>query len=78
MFLAMKYGAFTAKVAEAKVPRGFPLGPGVCAVSPHWTMVFSAPAPSMVMKAFIGGILTFSLKTMKLVSCNINGEQNSN
>lgn len=58
----MKYGEFTEKVAEAKVPRGWPFGPGVCAVSPHWTIVLSAPAPSMVMHDFNWGMVTFSLE----------------
>lgn len=55
----------TAKVAEAQVPIGCPLGPRVWAVSPHWTIVLSAPAPSMVMNDLNGGMLTFSLDRHK-------------
>jgi hypothetical protein len=63
MFLARKYCAFTAKVAELNVPRGRPLGPvGESAVSPHCTIVLSAPAPSRVMNARIAEMLTFSLR----------------
>lgn len=62
MFLAIKYGEFTPKVAEAKVPRGSPLGPGAPAVSFHRTTVFSAPAPCIVINDFDLGIVTFSLQ----------------
>ena len=64
MFLARKYCAFTANVAELNVPRGRPLGPvGESAVSPHCTIVLSAPAPSRVMNARIGEMVTFSLRS---------------
>jgi hypothetical protein len=63
MFLARKYCAFTAKDAELNVPRGRPLAPvGESAVSPHCTIVLSAPAPSRVMNARIAEMLTFSLR----------------
>lgn len=62
----------TAKVAEAQVPIGCPLGPRVWAVSPHWTIVLSAPAPSMVMNDLNGGMLTFSLDRHKKKKRGIN------
>ena len=63
MFFATKKGELTAKEADLKVPMGLPLGSCVCAVSPHCTIVLSAPSPSIVMNAFIGGMFTFSLHT---------------
>lgn len=66
IFCARKKGAFTAKVAELYVPMGWPLGPIVSAVSPHCITVLSAPAPSIVINALMGDILTFSLRDTKL------------
>ena len=66
MFLATKKGEFTAKEAELKVPMGLPFVSGVCAVSPHSTIVVSAPSPSIVTNDFIGGMFTFSLHPFPL------------
>ena len=62
MFLATKNMELTANVAEPNVPMGLPQDPAVSAVSPHCTIVLSAPAPSRVMNARIAEMLTFSLR----------------